>query len=557
MTIKRHNCRIKAHRTPRNPIDEGSRPGAARSPRAPCPGPANHRNPACWSQSRTTRRSARPVLTSVFAMRLAATLPRMKHVDVLIVGAGISGIGMACHLKRQCPDRSFVLLEGRDAIGGTWDLFRYPGIRSDSDMYTFGYAFKPWNAPREIAPAEDIRAYLDETVAEYGLADHIRFNCAVSRLEWSSAKRLWTASCTDKQSGNAVSITSNFVVNCTGYYRYDQAYQPELPGQDQFAGPIIHPQFWPEDLDYSGKRVVVVGSGATAVTLVPAIAKDAEHVTMLQRTPSFVVTRPEQDPLVTRLKGRLPDRLVWRIKRTKNLLLGALVYFRCQRNPEKVRQFLIDLANQQLGDAVDASVHFNAPYKPWEQRLCLVPNGDLFRALRSGDADVVTDHVAGFAHDAVILKSGKQLPADLVVSATGLKLRFLGGIETFVDGNKVQTGDLVNYRGTLFGGIPNFASIFGYANASWTLKADLSANYICRLLNHMRRRKLSVATPVLPARTMTKRPLLNLSSGYVKRAIQDFPQSGDRGPWQNFNYYLLDFLATRLGRINNAALQLR
>ena len=472
---------------------------------------------------------------------------------MLIIGAGISGIGAGCHLTMKCPDRSFVILENRESIGGTWDLFRYPGIRSDSDMYTFGYSFKPWTNPKEIAPAEDIKEYLDETVQEFGLSEKIRFRHGVQRLDWSSEEKQWTAQVKDQASGEVKTICAQFVINCTGYYNYDKAHQPDLPGMADFDGPLIHPQFWPEDLDYTGKRVVVIGSGATAMTIVPAMAETARHVTMLQRTPSFVVSRPD-DPWVAKMRKWLPDKLTWRIKRTKNLILGTVFYNKCKRQPEKIRQFLVGLANRQLDGAYDANEHFNAPYNPWDQRLCLVPQGDLFNALKTDKASVVTDQIDRIEQSSIKLKSGQEIDADIIVSATGISLRFLGGIDAYRDGERIETKDLVNYRGTMFGNVPNFASIFGYANASWTLKADLSADYFCRLINYMKRNDHQAVTPQLQNGSLQVTPMLNLQSGYIKRNEHALPKFGSESPWHNFEYYVIDFLTIRFGRIKNRVL---
>ncbi|MGB7181884.1 MAG: NAD(P)/FAD-dependent oxidoreductase [Burkholderiaceae bacterium] len=481
----------------------------------------------------------------------------MQHVDVLIIGAGISGIGAGCHLTSKCPDRTFLILENRHALGGTWDLFRYPGVRADSDMFTYGYSFKPWNKACEIARGEAINDYLNETAEQFELKDKIRFQHQVTRLDWSSEKKLWTVSISNHATGDQLSVTSQFVMNCTGYYNFESAHQPALPGQENFTGPIIHPQFWPQDLSYANKRVVVIGSGATAVTIVPAMAETAAHVTMLQRTPGFVLSRPAQDPLVSQLRRWLPDKLVWRIKRTKSLVLGSYFYARCRRQPEKMRGALVSMAREQLGDSADPAIHFNPPYKPWDQRLCLSPDGDLFEAIRNGKATVVTEHIDGLENDGIRLRSGNHLPADIVISATGLAMRFLGGASAYSDGHPIDVKDLVNFRGTLFGNMPNFASIFGYANASWTLKADLSCDYFCRLLNTMRRKGFRVATPDPPPADLPLQPMLNLNAGYVQRSQHAFPSYRLKSPWRNFDYYFQDYLSIRWGRLKPIALKLQ
>lgn len=457
------------------------------------------------------------------------------RVDVLIVGAGISGIGAACHLQRECPDRTFAILEGRDDIGGTWDLFRYPGVRSDSDMHTLGYDFKPWTAEKAIADGPSIMAYLRETVDEHGVGPHIRFGHLVQRAEWDSHTATWTVTAERRSDGTTVTISAGFLFMCSGYYSYRAGHTPEFPGIDHYRGTVVHPQQWPEQLDYAGKRVLVIGSGATAMTVVPAMARDAAHVTMLQRTPTYVAAGPEVDKVANALRKVLPDGLAYRITRRKNVALQQMVYRRTRTKPEKVKQFLLKKVRKEL-PGVDVDTHFTPPYNPWDQRLCLVPNGDLFAAMREGTVSVVTDHLDTFTETGVRLRSGAELQADIVVTATGLELVTLGEVAFAVDGELIDFADTWTYKGFMYSGVPNLASSFGYINASWTLRADLICRYVCRLLNHMRATGSLQCTPTLrPSdRTMAPRPWIDgFSAGYMQRAMHLMPKQGDREPWIN------------------------
>ncbi|MBV9818521.1 MAG: NAD(P)/FAD-dependent oxidoreductase [Solirubrobacterales bacterium] len=467
----------------------------------------------------------------------------MEHFDVLIVGAGLSGLGAGCHLRRSCPDRRFAILERRAATGGTWDLFRYPGIRSDSDMYTLGYSFAPLGDSRSIAEGSSILRYVRETAARYGVDREVRLGHEVTDADWDSSRAAWTVHVRLADTGERLSLRCSFLLMCSGYYRYDAGYTPELPGIERFAGPVIHPQRWPDDLHYAGRRVVVIGSGATAITLVPALAKTAGHVTMLQRSPSYVVSLPSVDGLAQLARARLPETLAYRLVRAKNVLVMVLSYQLSQRWPRMMRAVIRRAVASQLPPGVDVDTHFAPRYGPWDQRLCVAPGGDLFRALRAGDASVVTDRIAGFTERGIVLGSGETLAADVIITATGLTLQVFGGARLSVDGRRVSPGDTVAYRGMMLSGVPNLALAIGYANASWTLKADLSFVYLCRLLNHMRDRGYAVAMPPAdPA--VPRQPLLPLRSGYVLRAHDELPSQGTRAPWrvrQNYPLDLLDF----------------
>jgi len=457
-------------------------------------------------------------------------------LDVLIVGAGLSGIGAAVHLTKRCPGKSFAIVEGRERLGGTWDLFKYPGIRSDSDMYTLGYNFKPWTARRAIADAPSILNYLNETVDEYDLQDKILFNHKVVDANWSSKEALWTVSL-QHGDGSISTVQCNFLHMCSGYYSYDEGHDPDFPGKADFAGPIVHPQFWPDDLDYAGKKVVVIGSGATAVTLVPSMADTAAHVTMLQRSPTYIVSRPGEDKWALRLRKILPSKLAYFLTRWKNVLLGLFMFNVARKKPAAFKGRLLEMVREEMGPEVDMA-DYTPSYNPWDQRLCLVPDSDLFDSIKSGKASIVTDHVETFTKDGIKLKSGKTLEADIIVTATGLKMLTGGNAKISVDGQPVNFGEKINYKGVMFSGIPNFGMTMGYTNASWTLKADLTSEYVCRLINYMDKNGTPIATPTLPVgETMGTEPMLDFSSGYVQRAIKDLPKQGDRKPWrlnQNF-----------------------
>lgn len=481
-----------------------------------------------------------------------------EHVDVVIVGAGISGIGAAYHLQTECSDRSYVILEGRADIGGTWDLFRYPGVRSDSDMHTLGYSFKPWTAEKSIADGPSIMAYLRETVAENGIDRHIRFGHLVRRAEWSTDDARWTVHAQRADTGEAVTITCNFLFMCSGYYSYREGYTPEFEGRDRFVGRIVHPQQWPNDLDETGKRVVVIGSGATAMTLVPAMAERAAHVTMLQRSPTYVVSRPDTDKFANRLRSLLPNRFAYSMTRWKNTTMQQIIYRRTRTHPDKVRKVLLDGVRKELGPDFDVDRHFTPSYNPWDQRLCLVPNSDLFEAIRRGKASVVTDHIRSFTERGIELESGEVIEADIIVTATGLNLVTLGEMDFVVDGQPVDFANTWTYKGFAYSDVPNLASSFGYINASWTLRADLISGYVCRLLNHMRDTSTAQCTPRLrPSDAdMPTRPWIeNFSAGYMQRVMDRFPKQGDREPWINPQNYGRDKKMFRASPVDDGVMQ--
>lgn len=466
------------------------------------------------------------------------------HYDFLIVGAGISGIGMAVHLSHRRPGCAYTVLEARDTIGGTWDLFRFPGIRSDSDLPTFGYRFKPWTGDKMIAPAPDILAYLHETIDQYDVRRHIRFGHRVESAAWDSDEGRWTVHALDTESGERVVLTAKWLLSGTGYYRYDQGYSPEFPGSEDFQGTIVHPQFWPADLDYTDKRVVVIGSGATAVTIVPAMTGTAKHVTQLQRSPSYVFSLPAVDRIANGLRRLLGDARGHQLTRRKNVRIQELLYKGAQRYPRAVRWIFRALAKLQLPRGYDVDVHFNPTYDPWDQRLCIVPDGDLFKAVKSGGASIVTDRIERFDATGIQLVSGKHLDADIIVTATGLNLIAFGGIPLSVDGEDVVVSQSVVYNGMMLGNVPNFAFVFGYVNASWTLKVDIVCDYLCRLLDHLEATGHDVAVPV-PDPDMPTAPFIDFEAGYVQRAIHEFPRVGDRSPWELSQDYVRDAVVFR------------
>jgi len=458
-------------------------------------------------------------------------------VDVLIVGAGLSGIGAAVQIKQQCPGKSWAIIEGRGAIGGTWDLFRYPGIRSDSDMYTLGYRFKPWKAAKAIADGPSIRSYIRETADEHGITPHIRFNHKVTDAAWDSEAARWTV--TASTPDGPTTLTARFLYMCSGYYNYGEGHRPRWEGEAEFTGQIIHPQFWPEQLDYKGKRVVIIGSGATAVTLVPEMAKQAAHVTMLQRTPTWMVSRPSSDAIANLLKAILPAQLAYDIVRWKNVTFGQWFYRQTRERPGKVREQLLKRLAKLLPADYDLETHFTPGYNPWDQRLCLVPDADLFTAIKAGSASIVTDQILRLEAAGIRLKSGALLPADIIVTATGLKLEAVGGMRISVDGIPRRTADSLAYKGMMYSGIPNLFQSFGYINASWTLRSDLIADYVCRLINHMDARGVEIATPTPAADVTPERLAMDLQSGYVQRGADALPRSGNRAPWvvtANYKY---------------------
>jgi monooxygenase len=475
-----------------------------------------------------------------------------EHVDVLIVGAGLSGIGAARQLKAALPRRTFAILEAREAIGGTWDLFRYPGVRSDSDMHTLGYRFRPWTAAEAIADGPSILSYIRDTAAEAGIDSHIRFGHRVVAASWSAASARWTVQV--DCDGRQARFVTRFLYLCTGYYSYDAGYEPELPGLAEFGGTVVHPQHWPDGLDYAGKKVVVVGSGATAVTLVPAMAGTAAHVTMLQRSPSYVGALPSVDKTANRLRRALGDHRGYAVTRWKNIARQALLYRLSRNRPELVKSMLRKAAIRQLPDGYDVDVHFAPDYNPWDQRLCLAPDGDLFRAIRDGQASVVTGRIAALTPTGIRLESGESLDADVVVTATGLRLLALGDITLTVDGREVKLPETMAYKGMMISGVPNFAYTFGYTNASWTLKADLAAGYVVRLLRYLSAHGYDACVPVRD-QSVAELPLLNFQSGYVQRSLHEFPKAGARGPWRVVMSYPRDLRTLRYGRISDGRLR--
>lgn len=477
-----------------------------------------------------------------------------EHFDVVIVGAGISGIGAAYHLGARCPGRTYVILEGRADLGGTWDLFKYPGIRSDSDMFTLGYSFKPWTDAKAIADGPSIMRYLRETATEHGIDQHIRFGHEVGGAAWSSEDALWTVEA--KCDGEAKRFTCNFLFMCTGYYDYEEGYTPELPGTERFQGRIVHPQKWTEDIEYAGRRVVVIGSGATAVTLVPELAKKAAHVTMLQRSPTYVFSAPAEDAIANKLRDTLPAGLAHSLTRWKNVALGMAFFNLSRRAPKRVKKLLVGAVRKRLDPDYDVERHFAPSYDPWDQRVCLVPDGDLFDVIRSGRASVVTDQIETFTEEGISLRSGEQLEADLIITATGLVLRLFGGVDLVVDGKPVVPSETMSYKAMMFSDVPNLALSFGYTNASWTLKADLTSEYVCRLLNLMEREGYRRCVPRQRDPSISEIPFLDFTSGYVTRALPLLPKQGSRAPWRLYQNYLLDILTLRHGPIEDSAMEL-
>ena len=480
------------------------------------------------------------------------------HFDVLIMGAGLSGIDAAYHLQKYCPKKSYAILEQRERIGGTWDLFRYPGIRSDSDMLTMGYSFRPWTSPKAIAPGDDIRNYVTATAREAGIDQHIRFRHRVQSAAWSSPDARWAVNAVRQGPDGReepVSLTCNFLFSCAGYYRYSAGYLPDFPDITRFAGRIIHPQAWPADFDYTGKRIIIIGSGATAVTLLPAMATTAGHVTMLQRSPTYIISMPEQDAIAKRLMRVLPIKWAYRLSRWKNIGFMIYVYQLAQHFPNFVKTGLIKKISKALGPEYDVGTHFTPRYNPWEQRLCLVPDGDLFRAIKAGRASVVTGQIERFTEKGIRLESGEELEADIVVTATGLVLQAFGGAELEVDGRRVELGNSLAYKGVMLSDVPNAASVFGYINASWTLKADLICAYVCRLLNLMDRKGARQVIPRNRNEAAVAPFVQKFSSGYVQRAIANWPKQGAKAPWRVYQNYLRDVFSLKWSSVDDPALE--
>lgn len=480
-----------------------------------------------------------------------------EHLDVLIVGAGLSGIGSARHLQKDCPSLSFALLESRDTLGGTWDLFRYPGIRSDSDMYTLGYSFKPWLARKSLADGPSILAYLKETASETGVDQHIRYGHRVVSAQWHSDSAQWRVTAERGPDQPPAIFTCGFLMMCSGYYDYEQGYTPAFEGRDTFQGQVVHAQHWPDDIDYDGKNVVVIGSGATAVTLVPELAKTTKRTVMLQRSPTYIASVPEEDSWAPFLNRFLPASWVYRLVRWKRVLFQIFVFNLSRRRPKLIRRALLGEVRKELGPDYDVARHFTPNYNPWDQRLCAVPQGDLFASIREGRAEVVTDHIERFTPDGIALKSGDTLDADIIVLATGLNMKFLGGATLTVDGEEVTPSERYVYRGMMLSGVPNLVQLVGYTNASWTLKSDLTAEYVCRLLNHMRATGTRTAVPREPAGGIEEEPMMDLTSGYVMRAMDQFPRQGKSVPWKLHQNYIIDYINLRIRSLTDSVLNLR
>jgi monooxygenase len=479
----------------------------------------------------------------------------LEHIDVLIVGGGLSGIGAGYHLQANCPEKTYAILEARDRIGGTWDLFKYPGIRSDSDMYTLGYSFKPWTQAKAIADGPSILDYVHETASEHGIEEKIRFHHRVVRAEWSTADARWTVQARRSDTEETVHLTCGFLLMCSGYYRYDEGYTPDFQGTERFAGQIVHPQQWTDDIDYAGKQVVVIGSGATAVTLVPSMAQTAAHVTMLQRSPSYVVALPAQDAIADALRRRLPARVAYSIVRWKNVLRTMFSFQLSRRRPGAMKALLRKGLVKQLPPGYDIDTHFKPQYNPWDQRMCLVPDGDLFKAISDGSASIITDRIDTFTEQGLRLESGTELQADLIVTATGLNMLALGGMEIAVDGREVELSETMSYKGMMLSGVPNMALVIGYTNASWTLKCDLTCEYVCRLIKHMDEHGYSQCMPENRDPSVAALPFIDFSSGYVQRAIDKFPRQGSKAPWRLYQNYALDILSLKYGNVEDDAMQ--
>lgn len=478
-----------------------------------------------------------------------------EHVDVLVVGAGLSGIAAGYYLQTRCPKKSYAIMESRDAIGGTWDLFRYPGVRSDSDMFTLGYSFRPWPSAKSIADGPSILQYVRDTAAAYGIDQKIQFNQRVRRASWSSSDAQWTVEVVGAPGEDVHYVTCGFLFMCTGYYDYDHGYLPEWLGVESFAGRMVHPQQWPENLDYAGKQVVVIGSGATAVTLVPALAHQAAHVTMLQRSPTYIVARPSVDAAATWLQRHLPGKAAYQLTRWRSILFGIYFYSLTRRRPDFAKQAIIRMTREQLGADYDVDSNFTPRYNPWDQRLCLVPDADLFAAIKAGTVTVVTDQIETFTERGIRLRSGSDLEADIIVTATGLTMRLMSGVQLAVDGRVVDLGETLSYRGMMYGGVPNLASAIGYTNASWTLKCELITQYVCRLLNYMDQRGFAECVAIPSDQAERDEPVINLSSGYVQRARSTLPRQGVRKPWRTYQNYVRDIFNLRFDPVNDGTMR--
>lgn len=479
------------------------------------------------------------------------------HVHTLIIGAGLSGIGLAYYMQRDCPNKRYMILESREKSGGTWDLFKYPGIRSDSDLFTFGYEFKPWEDKKAIADGSSILSYIRETASENNIDQHIRYGRKVQSANWNSEQQVWHV-VIERTQDNTTTIeemTCNWLFSAAGYYNYDQGYTPSFENIDAFEGQVIHPQHWPEDLDYSNKKVVIIGSGATAVTLLPAMAEKSKHITMLQRTPTYVMSLPEKDPIANFLRAILPSKLAYRLTRKKNISIARVVWKFCQRFPNLARKFIRNSNKKLLPEYYPVDRHFNPPYNPWDQRLCAVPDGDLFKVIGQGKASVVTDHIKYFTPKGISLTSGQELEADIVVTATGLNVQLFGGIKLLIDDKPVNFAETIAYKGMMLSGIPNFAFAIGYTNSSWTLKVGLLCEHYCRLINHMSQNGHAVSCPQLPTPDMPTRPLLDFGAGYIQRVLKDLPRQGHEAPWYMSMDYRVDLKNLRHGPVTDTNLK--
>ena len=480
-------------------------------------------------------------------------VPMTEHLDVVVIGAGLSGVGAAFHVQDKLPRLTYAVLEARERLGGTWDLFRYPGIRSDSDMYTLGYPFRPWMGDKSITSGESILGYIRETAEAYGIDERIRYRHRVARVSWSSADALWTIE--GEADGVPFTLTASYILSCCGYYDYEGGYTPDYPGADQFRGEIVHPQDWHEGVETDGKRIVVIGSGATAVTLVPALTETAGHVTMLQRSPTYVASRPAVDGLSEAANRYLPPKMSYALMRAKNVLMSMYVYQTSKRRPDAMRAYLTRQVEQKLDGKVPVDPHFTPAYDPWDQRLCLVPDDDLFEVLKDGSASIVTGRIETFTANGIRLEDGTEIEADMIVSATGLKLLPFGGIEMTIDGQRSDVKDTYNYKGMMFSGVPNFAALFGYTNASWTLKSDLSARYFCRLIKEQRRRGADSFVPRMKGPAPEGEPIIDFGSGYVQRSIHLFPRQGPDRPWRNHQNYIADALDVGLAKLDDGVMR--